>query len=221
MVVVVVFSLSFCSRRRRQKLSFVCALLVPTKCACTVFVAFFFLFYCDDDTTRKQEKHFFIFRVLVQKKFRKTSKILDFGITHFESILLLIIIIIIVITTTLNSMATSAKQIQITEQTSRAVVENQLRVGLDVVCYQRGIFYIIFKFIGEGEKDFEKKYSARDGLSLSLSLSLSLLLSRVPCRPSSHSSLFERARRLFRFLKFGARARADSLFFSFSLSGFL
>jgi len=35
-------------------------------------------------------------------------------------------------------MATSAKQIQITEQTSRAVVENQLRVGLDVVCYQRG-----------------------------------------------------------------------------------
>jgi len=29
-------------------------------------------------------------------------------------------------------------KIQITEQTSRTMVENQLRIGLDVVCYQRG-----------------------------------------------------------------------------------
>ena len=71
----------------------------------------------------------------------KTSKFLDFGITHFESIYYTPLISIIITTTTLKTrMATSAKQIQITEQTSRAVVENQLRVGLDVVCYQRGIF---------------------------------------------------------------------------------
>jgi len=31
-----------------------------------------------------------------------------------------------------------AQKIQITEQTSRTMVENQLRIGLDVVCYQRG-----------------------------------------------------------------------------------
>ena len=30
------------------------------------------------------------------------------------------------------------KKIQITERTSRTMVENQLRIGLDVVCYQRG-----------------------------------------------------------------------------------
>ena len=31
-----------------------------------------------------------------------------------------------------------AQKIQITEQTSLTMVENQLRIGLDVVCYQRG-----------------------------------------------------------------------------------
>jgi len=31
-----------------------------------------------------------------------------------------------------------AQKVQITEQTSRTMVENQLRIGLDVVCYQRG-----------------------------------------------------------------------------------
>jgi len=55
-----------------------------------------------------------------------------------QSTILLLIIVIIIITALKTRMATSAKQIQITEQTSRAVVENQLRVGLDVVCYQRG-----------------------------------------------------------------------------------
>ena len=75
----------------------------------------------------------------------KTSKFLDFGITHFESIYYTPLISIIITTTTLKTrMATSAKQIQITEQTSRAVVENQLRVGLDVVCYQRGTFLYYF-----------------------------------------------------------------------------
>ena len=74
----------------------------------------------------------------------KTSKIFGFlRITHFESTLT-IIIIIIIITALKTRMATSAKQIQITEQTSRAVVENQLRVGLDVVCYQRGTFLYYF-----------------------------------------------------------------------------
>ena len=43
-----------------------------------------------------------------------------------------IIIIIIIMATKL------AQKIQITEQTSRTMVENQLRIGLDVVCYQRG-----------------------------------------------------------------------------------
>ena len=73
-------------------------------------------------------------------------------------------------------MATSAKQIQITEQTSRAVVENQLRVGLDVVCYQRGTFlyYFFFKLVERGEERIlKKKYSsARERVSLSFSLSL-------------------------------------------------
>jgi hypothetical protein len=74
-------------------------------------------------------------------------------------------------------MATSAKQIQITEQTSRAVVENQLRVGLDVVCYQRGTFlyYFFLKLVERGEERLLKKnIPPRERVSLSFSLSLSL-----------------------------------------------
>ena len=90
-------------------------------------------------------------------------------------------------------MATSAKQIQITEQTSRAVVENQLRVGLDVVCYQRGTFLYIFffKLVERGEERILKKnIPPRERESLSFSFSRA----RVRSRPSSRSSLFERAR---------------------------
>ena len=69
---------------------------------------------------------------------------MDFGITHFESIYSSSYYCYYNYYYSKNSMATSAKQIQITEQTSRAVVENQLRVGLDVVCYQRGTFLYYF-----------------------------------------------------------------------------
>ena len=78
-------------------------------------------------------------------------------------------------------MATSARQIQITEQTSRAVVENQLRVGLDVVCYQRGIF-ILLNVIREKrilKKIFRERWSLSFSLSLSLILSLSLSHARA------------------------------------------
>jgi len=74
----------------------------------------------------------------------------------------------------------------------------------------------IFLKLFERRKGFWKKIFRREIVSRARAHA------RVPCRPSSHSSLFERARWLFRFSNIRARARADSFFrFSFSLSGFL